>query len=105
MSKHVLKPYYGTFVAVVDCLCTDSMTDEALCYEELRKSTEIYRSQPFNNTLQLLIQIILDANEGIRDSRYGLSVALRAGVISRWLAKYPWGGQDADEGERRRVRL
>ena len=82
------------------------MRHEALYYEEqLRKGVEFYRSQPFNNTLHLLSTIMLDANVGVRDTRHGLLVALRAGLISRWLAKYPWGGLDTNEDERRKVRL
>lgn len=82
------------------------MTDEAVTYEEQqRKGVTYYRSQHYDDTLRLLRQIIGDANEGIIGSRQGLSFAIRAGVVSRWLAKYPWGGLDTSEDERREARL
>ena len=106
VSKDVLRPYYGTFVAVVDCLCTKSMSHEELSYEEQRRNgVELNSYLSFYNTLQLLSRIMSDANEGIEDYRHGLFTALRAGVISRWLAKYPWGGLDTNTDERRGVRL
>lgn len=106
VSNDILKPHYGTFVAVVDCLCTKSMTEEAVKYEEQqRKGVTYYRSQHYDDTLQLLRRIIGDANKGIIGSRQGLSVAIRAGLISRWLAKYPWGGLDTCKDERIEVRL
>lgn len=35
--------------------------------------------------------------------RWDLSAALRAGLITRWLAKYPFGGPSASENEKREI--
>ena len=105
VSNDVLKPHFGTFVAVVDCLCTKAMMDEAMSYEEqLEKKAIVYRSQQYNDTIRLLRQIIADANHGIQGNRDGLSTATRAGLVSRWLARYPWGGRDQSERDKRIVR-
>ena len=108
VSSDVLKPHYGTFRAVVDCLCTGRMMKEAISYEEeLQKGTTFYRSQHYDDTLRLLRQIISVFNikkDWSDDSREGLAMAMRAGVIERWLAEYPWGGVDKSPKEKLKVR-
>ncbi|KAG7006022.1 origin recognition complex subunit 3 [Physcia stellaris] len=104
VSSDVLKPHYGTFRAVVDCLCTGRMMEEAMSYEEeLQKGTTFYRSQHYDDTLRLLRQIISVFNKDWSDTREGLATAMRAGLIDRWLAEYPWGGVDKSPLKRRKV--
>lgn len=91
-------------MAVVDCLCTESMLSEAESYEEQqRKGGTCYRSQHYYDTLRLLRQIIADTDHGTDFSRKGLETAIRAGIIARWLSKYPWGGINRSQEEKREV--
>ena len=80
------------------------MLSEAEKYEEqLRKGGTCYRSQHYYDTLRLLRQIIADTDHGIEFSRQGLKTAIRAGIIARWLANYPWGGINRSHKEKREV--
>ena len=75
------------------------MLTEAENYEEQqRKGGTCYRSQHYYDTLRLLRQIIADT-----DHRRGLENAIRAGIIARWLSKYPWGGINRSQEEKRKV--
>ena len=78
---------------------------EAMSYEEeLQKGTTFYRSQHYDDTLRLLRQIISVFNKDWSDTREGLATAMRAGLIDRWLAEYPWGGVDKSPLKRLKVR-
>ncbi|KAL8796732.1 MAG: hypothetical protein Q9195_001122 [Heterodermia aff. obscurata] len=80
------------------------MLSEAENYEEQqRKGGTCYRSQHYYDTLRLLRQIIADTDHGIHNSRQGLETAIRAGIIARWLSKYPWGGKNRSQEEKRKV--
>lgn len=75
--------------------------------EELQKGVTFYRSQHYDDTLRLLRRIISDVDKDYADTyntREGLAIAIRAGIIDRWLAEYPWGGRDKSPKEKLQVR-
>ena len=69
------------------------MQAEALEFEsKVASDIPIYRTPHYYDALRLLRQIIIDADDGIRE-------AIRAGLVSEWLVNYPWqgiSGQKAD---------
>ena len=89
VDDQVLKPTFAIFKAVINCLCTPRMNDEARVFEEtIKDGTCFYRSQHYNDALRLLRRIMVDAEDGVRES-------LRAGLVSDWLVNYPWHGAGA----------
>ena len=69
---------HSTYQAIVDCLC--NLLPEARIAEE----DPACRTQPERDALYFLVYII-DFDE---------AKASEAGVISRWLTQYPFGGSD-----------
>lgn len=66
------------------------MQAEAAEFEsKIAAGVSIYRSSHYNHALRLLRQIVLDSENGICE-------AIRAGLVSDWLAKYPWQGHSGD---------
>ena len=83
---------YATFKALIDCLCRFLANREAHPLTEL-DTNYAHRPQAEKAAMQLLIPTC----------RYKLPEAYRAGMISRWLAKYPFGGFSASEGQKREI--
>lgn len=78
---------HSTYKAVVDCLCNllpESQTAE-------KKSA--FRSQPERDALYVVHHIL----------GFDVPKALEAGVISRWLARYPFGGTDGSKYEKKKT--
>lgn len=72
---------YSTYKAIVDCLC--NLLPEAQTAER----NSAFRTQPERNAVYILHHIIdLD-----------IPKALQAGVVSRWLVQYPFGGSDTSK--------
>ena len=80
-----------TFTAIIDCLC--GLLPEAYSAERGSASDSTYRSQPERDALNILKEIIL----------YSSQNAARAGLVSRWLTNYPFGGPDASLSRKREV--
>ncbi|KAF6230150.1 hypothetical protein HO133_004489 [Letharia lupina] len=78
---------HSTYKAIVDCLC--NLLPEAQSAE--RKSA--FRTQPERNALYVLHHIL----------GYDNAKAVEAGVISRWLAQYPFGGGDASKYKKKKT--
>ena len=70
---------HSTYKAIVDCLC--NLLPEA----QIAEKDPTFRTQPERNALYLIHQIV----------SMDVAKALEAGVISRWLAQYPFGGLNA----------
>ena len=82
------------------------MFSEAENYEEQRrKGITCYRSQHYSDTLRLLGQIMADTEhgDGVLSSRRGMEIAIRAGIVARWVSKYPWGGINRSQEDKRKV--
>ena len=67
---------YRTYNAIVDCLC--NLLPEAKKAEDDPPS----RTQPERNAIYVLHQILC----------FDVAKASKAGVVTRWLAQYPFGG-------------
>lgn len=78
---------HSTYKAIVDCLC--NLLPEAQSAE--RRSA--FRTQPERNALYVLHQIL----------SFDVAKAVEAGVISRWLAQYPFGGGDASKYKKKKT--
>ena len=76
----------STYKAIVDCLC--NLLPEAHLAE---KKDFFSRTQPERDALYFLLHIL----------SFDVAKALEAGVISRWLARYPFGGADASKYKKR----
>ena len=70
---------HSTYKAIVDCLC--NLLPEA----QIAEKDPAFRIQPERNALYVIHQIV----------SMDVAKALEAGVISRWLAQYPFGGLNA----------
>ena len=70
---------HSTYKAIVDCLC--NLLPEA----QIAEKDPAFRTQPERNALYVIHQIV----------SMDVAKALEAGVISRWLAQYPFGGLNA----------
>ena len=81
---------YSTYKAIVDCLC--NLLPEAHLAE---KKDFSFRTQPERDALYFLYHIL----------SFDVAKALEAGVISRWLARYPFGGADASKYKKRNTIL
>ena len=77
----------STYKAIVDCLC--NLLPEAQAAE--KDST--FRTQPERNAIYVLHHIL----------GFGVPKALEAGVISRWLTQYPFGGPDASKYKKKKI--
>lgn len=84
VEDQVVKPNFSIFKAIICCLCTTKMNEEARMYEEerMKRNECYYRTQHYNDALRLL-RLIMNIPHGIKE-------ALRAGLVSDWLANYPW---------------
>lgn len=71
----------------MDCLC--NLLPEA----RIAEKNPALRTQPERDALHFLYNIF----------EYDAAKALEAGVISRWLARYPFGGQDASKHEKKKT--
>lgn len=69
---------HSTYKAIVDCLC--NLLPEA----RIAEKDPACRTQPERDALYFLDQIFY----------FDRAKALEAGVISRWLTQYPFGGTD-----------
>lgn len=78
---------YDTYEAVIDCLC--NLLPEARNAEK----DESYRTQPERDALSVLHQIF----------PLNPAKALEAGIIHKWLAQYPFGGEHASKPKRKDV--
>src|SRR5690625_4205972 len=84
-----------TYTAVVDCLCNflEEHTEET----STTKSPILPRTRPLGEKKALsILNNILGEN---------VPAALEAGVVSRWLSKYPFPCTAKDESKRRNVVL
>ena len=78
---------HSTYKAIVDCLC--NLLPEAQNAEK----NSAFRTQPERNAVYVLHNILdLDVPN-----------ALRAGVISRWLVQYPFGGAGASKYKKKKT--
>ena len=73
----------------MDCLC--NLLPEA----RIAEKDPTLRTQPERDALHFLYNIL----------EYDAAKALEAGVISRWLARYPFGGEDASKSEKKKTIL
>lgn len=80
----------STYKAIVECLC--NLLPEARTAE--KGST--FRKQPERDALHVL-DLVLGFDRG------DVSKAIEAGVISKWLARYPFGGPDASIYKKKRT--
>ena len=72
---------HSTYKAIVDCLCN------LLPESQTAEKTSAFRTQPERDAVYVLGHILV----------FDVPTALEAGVISRWLARYPFGGPDASK--------
>lgn len=77
----------STYTAIVDCLC--NLLPEAQAAE--KDST--FRTQPERNAIYFLYHIL----------GFDVAKALEAGVISRWLTQYPFGGTNASKFKKKKT--
>ena len=77
----------STYKAIVDCLC--NLLPEAQAAEK----DPGLRTQSERDSLYILHQILF----------FDVGKALEAGVISRWLARYPFGGTDASVQKKKKT--
>ncbi|CAD6583169.1 MAG: hypothetical protein ASARMPREDX12_001196 [Alectoria sarmentosa] len=80
---------HSTYKAIVDCLC--NLLPEAQTAEK----NSAFRTQPERNALYVLHHIL----------GFDVAKALEAGVISRWLAQYPFGGASASKYKKKKTIL
>lgn len=78
---------HSTYKAIVDCLC--NLLPEARAAEKI----SAFRKQPERDALYVL-NLILDVN---------VVHVVKAGVISRWLVRYPFGGPDASRHTKKKA--
>ena len=78
---------YSTYKAIVDCLC--NLLPEARAAEK----ASAFRKQPERDALYVL-NIILAVD---------VFDAIKAGVISKWLVRYPFGGPDASRYKKKKT--
>lgn len=71
----------------MDCLC--NLLPEA----RIAEKDPTLRTQPERDAVHFLYNIL----------EYDVAKALEAGVISRWLARYPFGGEDAPKDEKKKT--
>ena len=83
---------HATYKALVDCLCR--FLDNESAHPVTRQDTNYtFRPQAEKTAMQLLYQLC----------RYKLGEAYRAGFVSRWLARYPFGGLHSSESQKREI--
>lgn len=82
-----------TCKAIVDCLC--SMIPEASIAESAEANDPAYRSQPERNAMWVLQNILPFHSKEARE----------AGLISEWLAHYPFGGPSASQTHKKQIML
>ena len=80
---------HSTYKAIVDCLCN------LLPESRIAEDDPALRTQPERNALYILGHIL----------RSDVAKALEAGVISRWLARYPFGGKDASKYKKKKTMM
>ena len=84
--------HYSTFQALIDCLCN------------LLEATRLQPVTKFDTTLEYRTQPERDALTILNRTMYHkVPDVLRAGVVSRWLSKYPFGGCNSTESTKREV--
>lgn len=77
----------STYKAIVDCLC--NLLPEARAAEK----GSLFRKQPERDALYVLNLVLY--NDVVN--------ALEAGVISKWLVRYPFGGPDASRYKKKKT--
>lgn len=77
----------STYKAIVDCLC--NLLPEAQSAE----NNSAFRTQPERNALYVIHHTL----------GFDVAKALEAGVISRWLVQYPFGGANASKFKKKRT--
>ena len=83
---------YETYKALIDCLC------------RFLSDREAHPFSNFDTNLSTRPQAEKDATTLLRLLyRYKLGDAYRAGLVTRWLGKYPFGGQSSTETQKREV--
>lgn len=82
-----------TYNALIDCLC-NLIPEHVPTTQTLYRCVTLSRRPPAERTALIIICRLLQDN--IYD-------AVRAGIVTRWLSKYPFGGNTADEARRREV--
>ena len=78
---------HSTYKAIVDCLC--NLLPEA----RIAEKDPACRTQPERDALYFLDHII----------HFDKAKALEAGVISRWLAQYPFAGTDTSKYKKKKA--
>lgn len=82
-----------TFTAIIDCLC--NLIPEACEAERGSDSGSLYHTQPERDALHIL-EYIFPCN---------IDKAIKAGLISKWLANYPFGGPDASPSRKHEIMI
>jgi len=82
-----------THKAIIGCLC--SMLPEASIAESAEPNDSAYRSQPERDAMWILQNII----------PFHAKEAREAGMISEWLAHYPFGGPSASPSYKKQIML
>ena len=90
-NPKILNQY--TFKALIDCLC--NLIPEA-CTAEATKS---YHSQAERDSISILVYILTEYDTG----EVRVTEALQAGLVSRWLANFPFGGPDASTARKKEI--
>lgn len=80
----------STYKAIVECLC--NLLPEARNAEK----DSAFRKQPERDALHVL-DLVLGFDRG------DVAKAIEAGVISKWLARYPFGGPDASRYKKKKT--
>lgn len=78
---------HSTYKAIVECLC--NLLPEA----RIAEKGSAFRKQPERNAVYVLNLVL----------GFDLAKALEAGVISKWLARYPFGGPDASNYKKKKT--
>ena len=82
-----------TYNALIDCLCNLIPEHVPTAQTEYKCASQARRPQAERTALIILCRLLQD---NILD-------AVQAGIVSRWLSKYPFGGSTTDEARRREV--
>ena len=80
-----------TYNALIDCLCNLIPEHSSTTPTEYKCVTQALRPQAERTALIILCRLLRD----------NLIDALSAGIVTRWLSKYPFGGSTTDEAVRR----
>ncbi|KAI9877995.1 MAG: hypothetical protein M1830_002192 [Pleopsidium flavum] len=84
---------FKTYNALIDCLCNLIPEHVPTPRTEYRCASQSRRPQAERTALVILCRLLQD----------NIFDAVRAGIVSRWLSKYPFGGSTTDEARRREV--